>query len=299
MENASKALIMAGEVLISVIIVSMLMLVFNSLSSYQQTKEQNDRDAEVLAFNTKYEDYNRNDVRGNELYSLIVIDYNTRKSTAGSGNNDEGQDYNYKPIKIIVDITIPKDGIKIEGPDLKVSAQPLLFKKSKYEISNIDNTELETIFVEMRNLEEKYGESNIYSLASNYTHVFKDEDSYNDNIKLIDKEENENLTDTEKKNIIKLKKEYIEIAQKCKTLINEQITIPSMNDKGSSFTSEISTIWNTYLKQGSRMKTREDVCKYYEYIVFTRAHFDCTSVKYDEGNGRIIEMKFKYNGKIN
>ena len=41
MENASKALIMAGSVLIGVIVVSLFMVMANSLTDYQQTQTQN------------------------------------------------------------------------------------------------------------------------------------------------------------------------------------------------------------------------------------------------------------------
>ena len=37
MENASKALIMAGSVLIALMIIGALLLMFNSISNYQQT----------------------------------------------------------------------------------------------------------------------------------------------------------------------------------------------------------------------------------------------------------------------
>ena len=64
MENASKALIMAGGVLIALMILGALLLMFNNLSSYQNTNTQTTEEAQVIAFNNQFETYNRNGVRG-------------------------------------------------------------------------------------------------------------------------------------------------------------------------------------------------------------------------------------------
>ena len=101
MENATKALIIAGSVLIALMVIGALLLMFNNLSSYQETNVQGTREAQILEFNNQYETYNRKDVRGSDLYSLLnrAIDYNRRKSTAGTGN-DQGQYLAYEPMTI-------------------------------------------------------------------------------------------------------------------------------------------------------------------------------------------------------
>lgn len=106
MENASKALIMAGSVLIALMIIGALLLMFNSLSSYQDTNTQTVREAQIVEFNNQYETFNRNDVRGSDLYSLLnrVVDYNRRKSTVGTGTNDEGADIAFQPMTISYDL---------------------------------------------------------------------------------------------------------------------------------------------------------------------------------------------------
>ena len=80
MENASKALIMAGSVLIALLVVGALVLMFSNLTSYQNSNEKATKDEQITKFNQEYSTYNRKDVRGNELYSLInrVVDYNRR-----------------------------------------------------------------------------------------------------------------------------------------------------------------------------------------------------------------------------
>lgn len=106
MENASKALIMAASVLIAIIIIGALVLMFNSLSNYQGTDTQSTRDAQVIEFNNQYETYNRKNVRGSDLYSLLnrVVDYNRRKSTSGTEGSDQGQYLAYEPMTITYDL---------------------------------------------------------------------------------------------------------------------------------------------------------------------------------------------------
>lgn len=71
MENASKALIMAGSVLIALMIIGALVLMFSNLTSYQETNKDVAKSAQIAEFNTQHETYNRNDLRGSELYSLL------------------------------------------------------------------------------------------------------------------------------------------------------------------------------------------------------------------------------------
>ncbi len=106
MENATKALIMAASVLIAIVIIGSLLLMFNSLSSYQKTDIQGTRDAQVIEFNNQYEIYNQKNVRGSELYSLLnkVVDYNRRRSEKGTEGKDQGQYLAYKAMTISYDL---------------------------------------------------------------------------------------------------------------------------------------------------------------------------------------------------
>lgn len=106
MENASKALIMAGSVLIALMIIGALLLMFNNLSNYQNTGTQSTKETQIVEFNNQYETYNRNSVRGTELITLLfqTVDYNKRESTAGTGNN-QGQYLAYEPITITFNLS--------------------------------------------------------------------------------------------------------------------------------------------------------------------------------------------------
>lgn len=104
MENASKALLIAGSVLIALLVIGALMLMFNNLTKYQNVGADNEKEAQVVEFNNQYETYNRKNVRGSEIYSIFnrVIDYNRRKSTLGTGATDEGQYLAYKPMEVTI-----------------------------------------------------------------------------------------------------------------------------------------------------------------------------------------------------
>lgn len=174
MENASKALLMAGEVLISIIIVSALLLMFNSLTSYQSVKEQNTREAQVIAFNNTYEAYNTKDVRGNDLYSLInrVVDYNKRKSTAGTGEKDEGQYLAYQPMTIKVSLGKDQNEIKKKFTHDEVLR---VFKNGlEFTIDSTNNTFdklFEDIRIMERNLKE-YPSEALNNLATAIEKIF-------------------------------------------------------------------------------------------------------------------------------
>lgn len=183
MENASKALLMAGEVLISIIIISALLLMFNGVSSYQQVSKQNEKEAEVIQFNNDYEAYNRKDVRGNDVYTLInrIVDYNRRRSTAGTGEKDEGQYYAYTPITI--KISFKADNGKTEkeltAPDGKqriFTSEELSRSSDHHSIEiNATNNEFNKLFGDKNSIESNYESGVLLNLVSGYTSIFVDD----------------------------------------------------------------------------------------------------------------------------
>lgn len=151
MENASKALLMAGGVLISLMVLGALLLMFNSLSSYQESGTQDTREAQVIEFNNQYETYNRRNVRGSDLYSLLnkVVDYNRRKSTEGTGAKDEGQYLAYEPMAISFTIDNKRSEFSADGTNR-------LIMRNEYTQSSTKNE-----FQESINEKKKNAESNL------------------------------------------------------------------------------------------------------------------------------------------
>lgn len=83
MENASRALTMAGGILIALMILGALLLMFNSLSSYQNQNDASTKDSQIAEFNNQFEPYNKNDLTLMELKSI----YN--KIVSNNAKNDE------------------------------------------------------------------------------------------------------------------------------------------------------------------------------------------------------------------
>ena len=59
MENATKALIMAGGILIAILIIGSFMLFFGDLNEYEQTKSDAVVQEQVVKFNNSYTSYDR------------------------------------------------------------------------------------------------------------------------------------------------------------------------------------------------------------------------------------------------
>lgn len=95
MENATKALLMAAGIFFGLLIITMVLFMHGQISNYYESKETNKQTEQLAAFNKQYSSYNRTDVRGSELLSLInkIIDFNISKE-------DEEEE-------IHIEITIP------------------------------------------------------------------------------------------------------------------------------------------------------------------------------------------------
>lgn len=170
MENASKALIMAGGVLIAIMIIGALILMFNSLSSYQDTNQQGEVEAQVVEFNNQYVTYDNENVRGSDLYSLLnkVIDYNRRESTEGTGWSDSGQQVQFVPMKMVM--TIKNDDLSQLSPDGTLR----LITTGKYTVDQTHNTFENKVKGTIDDLEKEYGADSLNALTTGLTKIFLD-----------------------------------------------------------------------------------------------------------------------------
>ncbi len=71
MENASKALMIAGGVLIAVIIITLLVYMFSSMSNIFKSEDEIKKVEEIEAYNKEYESYNKKLLRGADIISLL------------------------------------------------------------------------------------------------------------------------------------------------------------------------------------------------------------------------------------
>ena len=82
MENATKALEMAGSLLIGVLLLGCLLFAYTKMTELKDTEHKVEVSQQAQDFNQDYEAYNRNNLYGSEILSLAnyVEDYNIRQS---------------------------------------------------------------------------------------------------------------------------------------------------------------------------------------------------------------------------
>ena len=85
MENASKALIIAGAILLSILIISLGVVVFQQAQNIANSNGMSD--VEKTAFNSKFTQYERDEIKGTEVRALVQA---ARTSNADP-NNEEKQ----------------------------------------------------------------------------------------------------------------------------------------------------------------------------------------------------------------
>ena len=92
MENASKALLMAGGILISLIIIGALLLMFNQLGTFQKSQTSSEKDSQLATFNQDFARYaDETSLKGVDIISLAnkVVDYNKKSGITNSVNYDQ------------------------------------------------------------------------------------------------------------------------------------------------------------------------------------------------------------------
>ena len=85
MENASKALLIAGGILIALLIISSAVYLYTQVSDYQKSEVAAEQQKEVVKFNNQFNAYiNREDITLNEFISLYNrIESNNKKADQG------------------------------------------------------------------------------------------------------------------------------------------------------------------------------------------------------------------------
>ena len=89
MENASKALLIAGGILLAILVISLFAVLFNNLRDYQDSQEDAKYQEQVVRYNNPYTAYDRDGITLNEIKSL----YNMIESNNIKANNGESGYY--------------------------------------------------------------------------------------------------------------------------------------------------------------------------------------------------------------
>ena len=102
MENASKALLIAGEILIAMLVASMMVLLFSTMSSYADEHAEQRRVQEVQAFNATITQYAKAEKStAQDIVSLVNFAKQVNEQNGCTGTMDVDHTNNH--INIIVE----------------------------------------------------------------------------------------------------------------------------------------------------------------------------------------------------
>lgn len=98
MENATKALIIAGSILISVIVISLLMMTFGKIGTFQKNQRTEEEAEQIEEFNKDYTKYDGQYVYGTEVITIInkTLDYKEKQGVDIQVNITFVEPYTYK-----------------------------------------------------------------------------------------------------------------------------------------------------------------------------------------------------------
>ena len=88
MENASKALVIAGGILLAMLTISLLFLLLSNINSSKMTEEEKLAAKQLQEFNQQWEAYNKKVLYGTDVISVVnkAIDNNSKALVANEEN---------------------------------------------------------------------------------------------------------------------------------------------------------------------------------------------------------------------
>ena len=143
MENASKALIIAGGILLAALLIAILLFMFGKTGELSNEIERGKKVEQLAKFNEEFEAYNREWLRGTDILSVInKLENNNEKYKEGYERNST--DYAWITWKLIIsdDYYYMKDVEKINATTGRryTDKEPVLvLRKGTYTDSNYSN----------------------------------------------------------------------------------------------------------------------------------------------------------------
>lgn len=163
MENATKALLIAGGLLLAIMVVSLLVIFYDRLVGFEQNKQAVMSEEQIVKFNKEYEAYHRDNVTGYEMVSLLnkILNYNKLNTVSESdsdwGNNNSEAAWTEMYIEFKVNDSNIIDFFMAYGGNANGKYDS---KKKK------DYNTLKLAKEKMAELEQKYGTKIMNSLAA-------------------------------------------------------------------------------------------------------------------------------------
>mgnify|MGYP004454801471 FL=1 len=165
MENASKALLMAGGILIALLVIGSVLLMFNQIGNYRRANTDSEKSSQIADFNKDFVRYaDGEEIKGVDIISLAnkVVDYNQKKGTANS------VDYNKKiTLKINLAPSASSNFITTHGKDGK---SELFDRKTNWTVSSSD-TQFVSKVTQFAVLESQYTLGTMSKLSANYDSI--------------------------------------------------------------------------------------------------------------------------------
>ena len=303
MENASKALLIAGGILILIILVSLVLLVKNNVTNFYASEDELQMIADKTKFNEQFTRFNRDDVAGYELISLTnkVIDYNERLSYATTVGNDSQAE----PVSLSITLWSSTDeGEKVkdlfthDGNLRLFASDNSVFKLVEESTTNgsvalnnnnTQGTKLKNILETVKTIEKKWPKVSVLTKkVSNIILTTK----LKGELKYKEKKWNFNKTLSDSDDKEYDRQEMISALSSYRTATGDQDSY--------SLTAEddYDTVKNRYLNMLNNKYTANNILKYYEYTQFTKAKFKCIKLDYSDTTGKVINLEFRFTGEI-
>ena len=108
MENATKALEMAGSVLIGVLLLGCILFAYTRMTELKDTEHKAEVTDQAKDFNLDYEAYNRDNLYGSDMFSLAnkLEDYNKKEA--------DGKEYGRIEMKVTLKNTPGRDAVSFK-----------------------------------------------------------------------------------------------------------------------------------------------------------------------------------------
>ena len=140
MDNASKAMIIVGEVLLGVIIISILVVLFNKVNEFTEAYHENADRQRLIVFNSQYTKYITNNTDTDTTY-IYAEDVVTIVNQAIDGNKASLIDNE----KIIIEIYDESNTIEyrvIESGEIRIGVGPSCKERKEFEEDFLKNYKL-------------------------------------------------------------------------------------------------------------------------------------------------------------
>ncbi len=149
MENASKALLIAGGILLAMLIMSLVLYVTTSMGDMAEAQDRRNLAEQIAEFNKSYEAYNKTRMYGTDVITVVNKAINHNKNIATSTEDPYYINVVVKTVEDftttgkIIDTSYPSDDEKYER-DLEVSKN-FTMQKGDYQLGsfNADKTQFQ------------------------------------------------------------------------------------------------------------------------------------------------------------